>query len=240
MHVLCGQEIGRAAIDLIESRQANEVLIVVSAYFDPWERLETALKTAITRGNAERVFIVLRGGEKKAEHEQKLLPYKNSKVKTMTLSRLHAKFIVTSRKALFMSMNLTRTSEQNSWETAVEFDLAGNADATGQVGRAVKQLFEQVKNEQGIERHQAQQAQAQQALARSWAGLFVPRDRGSCIRCGVEVPLNAGAPLCGSCYAVWGAYRNESYPESYCHRCGDVADTSYGRPLCRPCWQETR
>lgn len=242
MDVLSSTDISREVLALIEG--AQQVLILVSPYFDPWERLTTEIKRAANRPGA-KVVLLLRGGDDRAKQEEKARDLVSAGVKVIFLSRLHAKVYISESQAIVTSMNLLKSSALDSWELAIRAHARQDAALFNEIVKHTKGLLDRAKDEQEIaaksKTASATATLSEMAEVARHAGSrpVVPRARaktGHCIRCGVGVVFNPERPLCGDCFKAWAKYENPDYKESHCHGCGKERSTTFARPLCKPCW----
>lgn len=265
MDVLSSTQISAEVLNLIES--AKQVLVLVSPYFDPWDRLLQEIRRATLRPGL-KVVLLLRGGDDRAKQEEKARELASLGVQVSYLSRLHAKVYLNERQALVTSMNLLKSSALDSWELALRLDAVQDAAAFHQVVKATSELLQRAKDEEKVANVAALQNAAGALLssvteqvvptlakqvAASLAGpkkrptLTAPPDArprakarvsvGFCVRCAEQIPLNPERPLCASCYKAWARFSNPDYKESHCHACGGEASTTFAKPRCRSCWQ---
>lgn len=250
MDVLSSTDISREVLALIEG--AKQVLILVSPYFDPWERLTTEIKRAANRPGMN-VVLLLRGGEDRAKQEEKSRELAAAGVKVVYLSRLHAKVYISESQAIVTSMNLLKSSALDSWELAIRAHAKADADLFNQVVAHTKGLMERAKDEREIAA-KVKTAGSVASLAAMAMAATPPGHRpapaakpatsagrraskeGHCIRCGVGLAFNPDRPLCNDCYKAWSKYENPDYKEAHCHSCGKERATSLAKPLCKPCW----
>ena len=88
MDLVYGQDVAKHMIRVIENRQDNELLVVCSAYFQVWLRLEQALKVALVRAKPQAVIIAVRGGKDAAKHRLQVQPFADLGA-TIVLSLIH-------------------------------------------------------------------------------------------------------------------------------------------------------
>src|SRR5262249_43014346 len=144
------------------------------------------------------------------------------------LEGLHAKLYLSEDRAMVTSMNLLRSSEQGSWEVAVEWSRGAESTSYEEALAAYKRLAAQCNTERP-------------RIQRAWQELLgepqLPPTRpsrqrsagpaaGHCIRNGERIPFNPERPLCPSCYAEWARWKRRDFTEQRCHCCGLAARTS--------------
>lgn len=61
-------------------------------------------------------------------------------------------------------------------------------------------------------------------------------ERGFCIRCRADVPLDRDQPYCAKDSNRWDGEEDDYF----CHRCGERYDASFERPLCTRCFTHPR
>lgn len=260
MEVLSGTEISREILLLIEG--AREFLVLVTPYFDPWDRLSTEIKRAKTRPGL-KIRLLLRGGEDRDKQEGKARDLEAHGVEVEYLKRLHAKVYISDTQAILTSMNLLKSSAMDSWEIAMRVDRARDATTYADILRHTGELLQRAKDERliAVQPKVASEVEAFASLlsaptkpspptarpapppARSTApapkadGARKRAGTGCCIRCAEPIPFNAEQPYCASCYKSWVKYKNEEYEEKHCHSCGKPRPTTMAKPLCKPCWE---
>lgn len=144
MEVLSGTEISREVLLLIEG--AREYLVLVSPYFDPWDRLATEIKRAKTRPGL-KVRLLLRGGEDRDKQEAKARDLQAYGVDVAYLNRLHAKVYISDSQAIVTSMNLLKSSAIDSWEIALRADRVRDATTYSDILKHTGALLQRAKDE---------------------------------------------------------------------------------------------
>lgn len=244
MEVIGGTDISGEVLRLIDG--AQKVVILVSPYFDPWARLDTAIRSALGRPGM-KVVLVLRGGVDRAKQEEKAQDLRRAGVLVTFLDKLHAKAYVSESQAILTSMNLLQSSALNSWELAVRVTRGPEPGEYEQVLEEVRALLRRADQERELEAKGllAKAPAPKPGLNPFDAALMAPLKKqapaksrvGSCIRCGDGIPFNPERPLCGDCYASWAKFANADYKENHCHACGKERSTTFAKPLCRGCWE---
>jgi phosphatidylserine/phosphatidylglycerophosphate/cardiolipin synthase-like enzyme len=244
MNVLSSTDISREVLALIEG--ARHILLLVSPYFDPWERLTTEIKRAAIRPGMQ-VVLLLRGGDDRAKQEAKARELAAVGVKVRFLTRLHAKVYISESQAIVTSMNLLKSSALDSWELAIRAYAKEDPQLFKDIVEHTKGLITRARDESEVSaktealranpmatsRFEATAGPKQQPAVRPRRAAS---SHGHCIRCGKGVPFKLDRPLCPECHRAWARYENVDYPEARCHGCGEQRSTSFARPLCRPCW----
>lgn len=227
-----------AAVEQLVS-QTQSGLILVSAYFDPWLRLESTLR-ALSKARRVRVDLLIRGGDTLAKHQERTQQLRADGVHVHYLDRLHAKIYLNEQAALITSMNLVQASASGSWESGILLTLKDDRAAYQAILHQAQQLIERAHQETRMGAPISAPAPASKAKLTPTPRQPSPRKAptpGVCIRCSAKVKLNPGKPLCGDCWASWAQFENEDYEENYCHLCGRAARSSMRKPLCSQCFK---
>lgn len=206
---------------------AQDLLVIVTPYFNPWAQMLAEIERAAQR----RVDVRLIVREDEVERMRAALaPCHACGVKIHSRTRLHAKLYVTEAAAILTSMNLLETSANDSWEAGIQVEKAGAPDAYRRLRNQAQDLIESSEEIHSPERARTRRAPAERPLAGA------PPAKGACLRCGEKIRFDPEKPLCFDCYGSWKKYGNEDYEEKHCHACGEQKPTSVAKPLCRPCW----
>jgi len=233
MHIIHGS-VQQEIITLIN--EATKVLVLVSPYLKPWQRLTAAIERARVRGVA--IHLILRGGEDRAQQEAAAAPLRPFLQSLLFIEYLHAKVYLSERAAVLTSMNLIETSATNSVEFAAYLTCVQDADSYQQTIKMCESLIAM-----GMQDQQRGPALRSTGFARPsrepvpQARSVSRRSAGHCIRCGDDIPQNPERPLCADCYKVWAKYADPDYGEQHCHGCGRKSATSLRKPLCRHCYE---
>lgn len=64
------------------------------------------------------------------------------------------------------------------------------------------------------------------------------KQRGYCIRSGIEIPFNPKEPFSKKAFESWSRFKDENYPEKYCHFSGEPSngETSFAKPILKKNW----
>lgn len=147
MHVLSGTDISGQVLSLIE--RSKEGLLLVSAYFHPWDRLSTEIKRAVVR--KVNVNLLLRGGDEQAKHAERAAEFVSIGARVHYLHRLHAKIYISESEAIVTSLNLVKSSAIESWEIGIRVDRNTEPQGYLQVAQAAGALLKRAKDEADIE-----------------------------------------------------------------------------------------
>jgi len=107
--------------DIIEN--ARESVIFVTPYVRLWDNLKRAMSKAILRG-VEITFIIRkeqehRNPEDKKRFDEDMKWFRDNSVQLLEVSRLHVKIYLNEEKILVSSMNVLRSSIDDSMEFAM-------------------------------------------------------------------------------------------------------------------------
>ncbi|MCK6502763.1 phospholipase D-like domain-containing protein [Myxococcota bacterium] len=235
MEVLSSTDISREVLSLIEG--SRQFLLLISAYFDPWDRLSTEIKRAATRPGL-KVLLLLRGGDDQKKHAEKATDLERVGVKVQYLTRLHAKVYISESQAIVTSMNLVKASALDSWEIAIRIDRDKDGEAYAEVVKHAKELLTRSRDETTI----AGRAKAD-AQVDSLASLFTPGNLGAVAKV-VEALVGATSSGSGPMKKSKAATRKTSgarksaAPTGTCIRCGDDIALNPDKPLCGSCYKE--
>lgn len=257
MQILSHGEVEAAIVRLV--LQAESRLLLVSPYFDPWNRLALALESAISVNNVDTV-IVVRGGRDAVKQLPMTEPFSKVGAKVFTLERLHAKVYYNEHEAIVTSMNLLQSSAMDSWEIAIRLSRDEDTHEYDELTEVLAELMDMVRLDQERlrarmqaekKRQRAPKAEDKSAALSSVLGRLtsapkkrrknandklVVVDSGVCIRCGDDLALNPERPFCRACYREW-AKEDAPGKETFCHRCGKETRTSLEKPVCYPCFK---
>lgn len=210
-------------------KEAKKYAIIVTPYLDLWGHAFEAVALAVNKG-VDVTFIV-RSDPNVIESES-VARLIGNKVKVLAAPSLHTKIYLNENSVVVSSMNLLKSSAQNSLEIAL---VIQDQEAKQRIRAYVNDtlmplatLLSTTRNEPNYRPHSGPQTQPSKQV------------NGSCIRCGRPVTLDPGRPLCDECYNVWAQWEDGDYPEKVCHFCGRPSNVSYGKPLCGECYRSLR
>ena len=119
-------QVAHAIITLIMESKSSIVLIC--PYFDPWPKLDKAIKNALTRGVSCTIVVREDDYQKKEKVRSKLAEYQGADIRV--LDRLHAKLYLSEKTSIITSMNLLESSATQSWEAGVQFSVTNRQAQT--------------------------------------------------------------------------------------------------------------
>jgi len=147
MDVLSSPEISREIVSLMEN--ANKSLLLVTPYFDGWDRFAIAIKDAVLKRHVAVVLLV-RGGDDRARQEATTRELAAIGVRVEFLRRLHAKVYINESQAILTSMNLLKSSANDSWEIALRARAGRDTDAYREVLQHAYSLVRRAENDADI------------------------------------------------------------------------------------------
>lgn len=245
MRQVFGEDVPREVIGLIAG--AEKTLVLVSAYFDPWNHCTQAIAMALQRGVT--VTLILRGGEELAKHAAVAAPLKALGVSVLYVDRLHAKFYLSEKAGIVTSLNLVKASATDSWEIGVVIDRATEAKDYAELAAGVQKVGELVKVQSAMRQNAASPAVTARPASKPAAAGGMARgprpsatpssapspSRCHCIRCGASVAATPEKPMCRDCYAGWVRDGSPANAETFCFKCGRRRSTFMRQPTCREC-----
>lgn len=215
-------------------REANKKLFIVSPYLKLSRTFLERLHDASDKGVIIKIIF---GKDKLNPNEMELL----TSVKNIDLffsQNLHAKCYFNETKMLITSMNLYEFSEKNNREMGILITRQSDTQIFEKALEEVKSIIQSSKQITTLDRDQIFSGAIKNNSKQNKDIANHKLQKGFCIRCEKEIPLDPSRPYCVDCYSVWSEYENSSYEENVCHYCGQAYDTSMDEPLCDDCFDE--
>lgn len=233
----------RKAVSEIEDliKNAGERLILVSPYLKLSKDFKELLKY---RNGKDKITTVIFGKQELNPDEMKFL----QELRFVILKYnedLHAKCYVNDDKMVITSLNLYEFSMANNKEMGVLIDKNDPADA---------QLFEDAYKEVDYINETSQRFElmapkpvfskpneTKTAKLNNSASQII-KQKGYCIRTGVEIPFNVERPLSYDAYKKWNEFSDPDYSEKYCHFSGEPSngETSVSKPILKKNWKKAK
>ena len=165
----------------------------------------------------------------------------NAKIKS--IEGLHAKIYLNESTAIITSMNLYLHSQQNNKEVGLIFDAVQDKEMYDQIFQEVTRLIEdadKIQYKVTLEKEQPTIAKPEKAKEKPFIKVTSQQisNKGYCIRCRTEIPLNPDEPLCSKDLKSWARWGKREYPEKYCHICGKESEQSVAKPVCISCYKK--
>jgi phosphatidylserine/phosphatidylglycerophosphate/cardiolipin synthase-like enzyme len=218
--------------------RANEKLVLISPYLKINERIKQSLE------DKDRLKIDIRVIYGKNE----LQPEENNWLKSMTSIRssfckdLHAKCYLNEKEAIITSMNLYEFSQINNNEMGIYVDKEADpelykdiSDEAQRLIRISDEIIVSIEKAPKEKQFIAEVPKAKQEQSKD-------KQKGYCIRSGVEISFNPERPLSYEAFQIWNQFGDIDYPERYCHFSGEQSkgETSVRRPILWKNWQKAK
>ena len=166
-------------------RNAQKYIIIVTPYIDLWGHAIEALVLATKKGVNITVVVRLEPG---IETNESVKGLTQAKIKVLVAPYLHAKLYINEETIVVSSMNLLKSSMQNSLEIALVIqDQEAKQRIRAYVNDTLMPLatpLSKESNEPNYQSHSGPQTQPSKQII------------GNCIRCGHPIALKPARPLC--------------------------------------------
>jgi phosphatidylserine/phosphatidylglycerophosphate/cardiolipin synthase-like enzyme len=208
--------------------RARERIVLISPYLR-WSKI---LLERLVEADRRGVRVVFVYGKERLQPSQRVSLEQLQHLSLYYCANLHAKCYFNEDLLVLASLNLHEFSEKNNREMGIAFSR------TDRVYRdAVREAHSIIEASQ-LERGDPVKLVPDASRPRTSRDERSRADssKGTCIRCGKEIPLNRSAPYCRDCFSSWVQWENYDYVERKCHKCGNEANTTMSRPLCEPCF----
>ena len=234
-------------------KRADERLLLISPYL----KINGRLKELLEEKNRAKIDIRVIYGKNDLQPEENKWLESMTSIKTSFCKSLHAKCYLNEYYALLTSMNLYEYSQVNNYEMGILVSKEQDAKLYAEVYEEAKRIL-RASDEVGVKPSRVETTKTSQVdpaaklpprrsqptsaslphLAYENFVREAPPNRGFCIRCQSDLPLNSAKPYCTDCYSIWRLYENEDYEELYCHICGNEHTTTMIKPLCTACYRK--
>jgi len=208
----------------------NEKLILISPYLKVGERL----KQSIEDKDRMKIDIRLIYGKNDLDIAEHNWLKTLRSVRTSFCQNLHAKCYLSEKEAIITSMNLYDFSQVNNNEMGIYVSKVEDSELYSSIYAEAMRLV-RISDEIKISVTQVPKTDKPEKAIKSPA-----RSTGFCIRCGVEIELNPGAPYCSKCYNSWKKFENPEYEEKHCHICGEQNKSTRLKPTCYECYKANK
>ena len=217
--------------------QAQDTLILISPYLKINERLRQSLD------DKDRMKIDIRVVYGKNELQPDQINWLKAliSVRTSFCENLHAKCYLNESEAIVTSMNLYEFSQINNQEMGIYVTKADDPQLYDEIyseARRLIRISDEVRlSVEKITEIENSPSNKQEDKIESTS----PNgEKGFCIRCKKEIPVNPSTPYCIECYKSWKKYENPTYQEKYCHLCGKEHSATINKPVCYDCFKKNR
>lgn len=212
--------------------KAEGDVLLVAPYLEPNDDLVRVLKQACATVDVGIWFREDKVGEYRSQPWFRELL--EAGIEFRAIKNLHAKIYAIDDRCIVTSMNLTKSS----WNNSREFGCVVSLESK-QANR-IHDYLESL----GDESSEVDAARERKSKQRKWGGRkggssssARSRPDGHCIRCSDSIPFNPARPYCANDYAKWAEYANEDYKDKFCHKCGAETVATMRRPLCLDCFK---
>jgi hypothetical protein len=230
VELLTAHHLPYRVVNIIED--AQQFVVLVTAYLTSWTHLEHAIRGTIARGVPISLVLRAPDGAKrdrdKREEEADFM--KSLGVKVHFVERLHAKAYVNEKEAIVTSFNLVSGSNESIELGVLIQDPALVLDCVAKIqGYCNGPLIDTPNSAKGSQPTAAAPTQEPKREA----------EAAFCIGCADRGPFNPSKPMCLSCYRSSKKGRDlDALPKRSCHSCGKPGPSTLSRPICPSCWQE--
>jgi len=227
----------RKAVAAIEDliKDADQELTLISPYLKLSKDFKELL---IYRNSKDKITKVIFGKQELKPNEMKFL----ESLRFVILKfheDLHAKCYVNEKQMIITSLNLYEFSMANNKEMGVLINLDDPND---------RSLYEDAYKEIDYIDHTSERFQFNVAATKKETEIKTKTSRtqkttsgkGHCIRCAINIKLDAEHPLCKKCYSSWKKYSKPTYQEKFCHICGERNTSSMEKPVCYSCYKKAK
>ncbi len=227
IELLTAHHLPYRVVNIIEN--AQDFVLLVTAYLTSWTHLDHAIKTTIARGVPINLVMRAPDGAKRdrEKREQEAEDLRQLGVKVHFVERLHAKAYVNEKEAIVTSFNLVSGSNESIELGVLIQDPVLVRDCVSKVQAYCPDLV-------------ATKAPTPKASKAASASNQKPEVEApaSCIGCSDPLPFNPTRPMCLSCYR--SSKKGEdlaALEKRSCHRCGKPGPATLARPICPECWK---
>lgn len=165
-------------------------------------------------------------------------------IKLLFHKDLHAKCYFNENEAIITSMNLYMFSQQNNVEMGIyiskEKDELLYRQVADEVDRIKRGSEHRTISVRKVEKKTEETPKESNSLPKETKQQI--KQKGYCIRTGVEIPFNVEKPMTYEAYKLWSRYGDPEYPERYCHFSGEPSDgeTSVNKPILKKNWKKAK
>ena len=229
-----------AALDELV-KNARKQLFLISPYLQISKNLRSLMKEADRQPLIDIKVICRKDSNWSPDDISFLQDLENAKLKS--IEGLHAKIYLNESTAIITSMNLYLHSQQNNKEVGLIFDAVQDKEMYDQIFQEVTRLIEdadKIQYKVTLEKEQPIIAKPEKAKEKPFIKVTSQQisNKGYCIRCRTEIPLNPDEPLCSKDLKSWARWGKREYPEKYCHICGKESEQSVAKPVCISCYKK--
>lgn len=209
--------------------RAEEDILLIAPYVDPSDDLVRVLQDATLKVGVEIWFRADKVDEYRGQPWFRALS--DSKVLFRSIKNLHSKLYIIDDQCIVSSMNLTKSS----WNNSREFGCVVGLDS--KYGDKITDYVESLGRE-SVDVGSPRRSETKRHWHRKAAPTATKRAaaEGFCIRCGDSIVFDVSRPYCKPDYERWAEYKNPNFKDKQCHKCGKPTAATMSKPLCRDCF----
>ena len=225
----------RKAVAAIEDliRDADQELTLISPYLKLSKDFKELL---IYRNNKDKITKVIFGKQELKPDEMKFLESLRFVILKFN-EDLHAKCYVNEKQMIITSLNLYEFSMANNKEMGVLINFDDPNDRS-LYDDAYKEIDYIDNTSERFEFNVIATNKETKIKTKTNRTQKATSGKGHCIRCGINIKLDAEHPLCKKCYSSWKKYSDPTYKEKFCHICGKYNKSSMEKPVCYSCYKK--
>jgi len=202
---------------------SREKLILISPYL----KINDRIKEQLEEKNRMKMDVRMIYGKSELHPEENNWLKDLDFVRSSYCENLHAKCYLNEKEAIITSMNLYEFSQVNNNEMGIYVTRDEDPE-----------VFKDIKNEATRLMRLSDEIEISVEKVDSKELEDSEEEKGHCIRCKKEIPLDPKKPYCSGCYKTWNEYKNNDYKEKHCHICGKEMDSTRNKPVCYDCFKE--
>ncbi len=207
--------------ELVED--ARDRLILISPYL----KINDRIKEQLEEKNRMKIDVRIVYGKNELQPEENNWLKDLEYITSSYCENLHAKCYLNNEEAIITSMNLYEFSQVNNNEMGIHVKREEDPEVYKDIKKEAKRLIRASDEiEISVEKKPTKDIDDESS------------DKGFCIRCKKEIPLDPKKPYCSDCYETWNEYKNNDYKEKHCHICGKEMESTRNKPVCYDCYKE--
>lgn len=224
IELLTAHHLPYRVVNIIEN--AQQFVVLVTAYLTSWTHLDHAIKATIARGVPITLVMRAPDGPQRDQKKRREEADDITKlgVKVHFVERLHAKAYANEQEAIVTSFNLVSGSNES-------IELGVLIQDQHLVDDLINKIRTYCPELSPLGKPAAQAKAAATPVAKAVESAF-------CIGCGEARAFDGTRPMCLSCYRSSKKGTDmERLPRRACHACGKPGPGTLDRPICPECWK---
>lgn len=216
--------------------ESKELLALVSPYININDDFLREIESACLRG-VDVTIVFRRDMLSKYQTEDWLKKLNNAGAFIGHVDRLHSKIYFNESFGILTSMNLNKSSGENSFEAGILIDT--NHALSEEIVKYMDDLERHIEPAEPAKKPRRRDRWSSRRKGTSSNPRASPdtRTKGNCIRCKSEIPFNSKRPYCAEDYVSWSKFSNDDYADQHCHGCGISHPATMRKPLCPKCYK---